>query len=714
MAQAPTLEEVTAEMRRRGIMTSQGSVMDEPPTTFESFKNFGESLFKGSAKGIVDILGGWGNLYDYLSKSKDPSAFSSAGIARGVKALTGVDVLNVPGFTGAYTFGSAGAPAAAMTAAGVPGLFSRTPLGVAGEFGAAGTTGMVAEQVAPDSPLAQLTLQMSPYALKAGYGGVQGLLTKPVGQMPSLAETQGLLSVGRLTPGEASLNRQQLAIEARAEASPKSGQAPVAFRQGQAIDVEGFLDKLFQKSAGGTTVGEAGLPRIRATTQAVFDAFQNYGKALSGKLRSDAAKDFKAAKAAGGQIDTTPVVTKVREQLANIAPEETGLAPLKASLERILNEYVEPGKPASTTASSVLGPTGQPASVTVTPATPDVIRTIDIKRLQDNLALWGEAAYSGKATISGSNIFEGVAPGKAKGIAMNVLRGFKEALDDAIAKGVPGADKLVQARDNFATNIQRIEEFSNRPLTKRFDVANVTELVPEQVISELKRAPLSEQQFLIEVMQKHPDPQVTAVLDTVRRSRMDDILARGQQTGSAFDPKLSLRNTLKALQKNGDLAALFPNPADLEQAQLAVKYMQQVLSKEAAAGAPGISAGTTYSVSRGAGATATQSLLLKELGALVESTIASPAAFSKLLFEGDNRKLLLDLAKGKTKGEKAYDIIKTLAKGTAITAARGGPMLETTQPTVGGAPAASAPEMGQEPALSDVEAEMRRRGLLEE
>lgn len=713
MAQAPTLEEVTAEMRRRGIMTSQESIMDEPPTTFESFKNFGESLFKGSAKGIIDVVGGWGNLYDYLSKSKDPSAFSSAGIASGIKSLTGVDMLNVPGFTGAYTFGSAGAPAAAMTVAGVPGLFSRTPLGVAGEFGTAGMTGMVAEQVAPESPLAQLALQMSPYALKAGYGGVQGLLTKPVGQMPSLAETQGLLSVGRLTPGEASLNRQQLAIEARAEASPKSGQAPVAFRQGQAIDVEGFLDKLFQKSAGGTTVGTAGLPRVQATTQAVFDAFQNYGKALSSKLRSDAAKDFKAAKAAGGQIDTTPVVTKVREQLASIAPEEPGFASLQASLERILNEYVEPGKPASTTASSVLGPTGQPASVTVTPATPDVIRTIDIKRLQDNLALWGEAAYSGKATISGSNIFEGVAPGKAKGIAMNVLRGFKEALDDAIAKGVPGADKLVLARDNFATNIQRIEEFSNRPLTKAFDVANVTELVPEQVLAKLKKLPESQQQFLVDVMQQHPNPQVTAVLDTVRRSKMDDILARGQQAGSAFDPKLSLSNTLKALQKNGDLATLFPNAADLEQAKLAVKYLQHVLSKEAAAGAPGVSAGTTYSVSRGAGATATQSLLLKELGALVESTIASPAAFSKLLFEGDNRKLLLDLAKGKTKGEKAYEIIKTLAKGTAVTAARGGPMLETTQPTVGGA-AAPGPEMGQEPALSDVEAEMRRRGLLEE
>ena len=54
--------------------------------------------------------------------------------------------------------------------------------------------------------------------------------------------------------------------------------------------------------------------------------------------------------------------------------------------------------------------------------------------------------------------------------------------------------------------------------------------------------PESQQQFLVDVMQQHPNPQVTAVLDTVRRSKMDDILARGQQAGSAFDPKLSLSN----------------------------------------------------------------------------------------------------------------------------------------------------------------------------
>jgi hypothetical protein len=210
-------------------------------------------------------------------------------------------------------------------------------------------------------------------------------------------------------------------------------------------------------------------------------------------------------------------------------------------------------------------------------------------------------------------------------------------------------------------------------------------------------------------MSAHPNQQVTSVLDTVSRSTLDDLLTQGRASGSALDPAVSIDNMLKALQKKGDLAPLFPNAADLKEAQLAVKYMQRVLARQTAAGTAGPSAGTVYSVSRGAGATATQSLLLKEAGALVDALIASPEAFSRVLFEGNNRKLLLDLAKGKTKGEKAYNAIQTLGKGAAITGARGGPMVDVMQPNL---PAeVAAPEAAPEPSLSDIEEEMRRRGI---
>lgn len=708
----PTLEELLAEQRRRTETQVRGAgVMDEPGSTFDEFVKAGEALLKGPAKGLINIIGGWGNLYDVLTKSGDPSALSSAGIARGIKNLTGVDILSIPGYRGVYEFSEAGAPAAAFSLLGVPGLFSRTPAGLASEFGAAGTMSMAAQQIAPDSPLVQMGLMMSPYAGKALYKGTQGAITKPRGTYPTEAEISELLRVGRITPGEASLFRNQLATEARVAAAPESGQAPVQFRIGQAKDVESFLTNLFDRAAG----APVDMARAQQVTGSIVDAFKNYGRTLSGKLRSDAKKDFNAAKASGGQVDTTPIVDRVRAQLATIAPEEPGFASLKQSLDNILAEYVDPGAAASVTPSAIVGPTGQPASVNITPARAPSNKPISIGRLQDNLAIWGEAAYSGKADFGKGNIFENVAPGKAKGIALSVLRGFKESLDEAINNNIPGADKLKAARDNFSANIDRIEEFSNRPLTKAFDVQNVSQLVPEDVLNKLKRMPPSQRAILIDVMQNSPNPQVNGVLDTLRRAQMDDVLSRGRQGAagaSALDPEFSLGQALRALQRKGDLADLFPNPTDLADAQLAIKYLQRVMTKESAAGAGGISGGAVFGTARGGGANPQQALLLREITNFARSIIASPEAFSKVIFDPNNRKLITDLAKGKTKGDRAIDALNLLKRGTLQVGTRGVAASETT-PTV--VEEQMLPEVtvteSPELTLEQLQEEARRRGM---
>jgi hypothetical protein len=708
----PTLEELLAEQRRRTETQVRGAgVMEEPGSTFDEFVKAGEALLKGPAKGLINIIGGWGNLYDVLTKSGDPSALSSAGIARGIKNLTGVDILSIPGYRGVYEFGEAGAPAAAFSMLGVPGLFSRSPAGLAGEFSAAGTTSMAAQQIAPDSPLVQMGLMMSPYAGKALYKGTQGAITKPRGMYPTEAEISELLRVGRITPGEASLFRNQLATEARVAAAPESGQAPVQFRIGQAKDVESFLTNLFDRAAG----APVDMARAQQVTGSIVDAFKNYGRTLSGKLRSDAKKDFNAAKASGGQVDTTPIVDRVRAQLATIAPEEPGFASLKQSLDNILAEYVDPGAAASVTPSAIVGPTGQPASVNITPARAPSNKPISIGRLQDNLAIWGEAAYSGKADFGKGNIFENVAPGKAKGIALSVLRGFKESLDEAINNNIPGADKLKAARDNFSANIDRIEEFSNRPLTKAFDVQNVSQLVPEDVLNKLKRMPPSQRAILIDVMQNSPNSQVNGVLETLRRAQMDDVLSRGRQGAagaSALDPEFSLGQALRALQRKGDLADLFPNPTDLADAQLAIKYLQRVMTKESAAGAGGVSGGAVFGTARGGGANPQQALLLREITNFARSIIASPEAFSKVIFDPNNRKLITDLAKGKTKGDRAIDALNLLKRGTLQVGTRGVAASETT-PTV--VEEQMLPEVtvteSPELTLEQLQEEARRRGM---
>jgi len=338
-----------------------------------------------------------------------------------------------------------------------------------------------------------LALQSTPYAVKGGLKTIGGVMTKPEGTFPSVPETQRLAEVGRLTPGELSLNRPQLATEAAIERTPASGQKPVEFRQAQAGDIESYLSNLFNKASGKTL-------NIADTTQAIVSSFNNYGKSLTSKLKSDAKVDFNAAKRAGGLIDTTPVVDAITSKLGEIPPEVKALDPVKNAMQRIIDEYVTPEVPAQTIPSTILGAGGQPASVNIIPGTPAQNLKINIDRLQKNLSTWGDAVYSGKADFGKGNIFDGVAPGQAKGISMAVLNGFREALDEAIANNVPGADKLVAARDKFKANIAKIEQFSDRPLTKAFDVSNVTDLVPEDVMSKLKSMPSSQRQFLEHIL----------------------------------------------------------------------------------------------------------------------------------------------------------------------------------------------------------------------
>jgi hypothetical protein len=666
-------QQALEELKKRGLVVSSESVLEEKGTTFEEFKKGAESLLKGSAKGVIDVIGGWGNLYDYLRRSPDPSALSSAGILKGIRDLGGPDLQQISGYRGAFEFGQSAAPAAALTAAGLPGLFGRTPLGVAGEFGVAGTTGVAAQQIAPDSPLAQLAIQASPYAIRGGIVSARNALTSPVGQVP--ATLDDLTRVGRMTPGEATGSRRQLATEARTEAAPSIEAKGTQFRQAQAQDVESFLDTLF-KRASSQAKG------VEETVASTVNAFNNYGKALTSKLRSDSAKDFGAARASGGKVDTTPVVSIVSEQLASIPPEVQALAPVRNALQKIIEEYTIPAQEAKVTPSTILGPTGQPAAVTVTPAVPAGLREISIDRLQKNLSAWGEAVYSGKADFGKGNIFEGVAPGQVKGIALSVLRGFRDALDQASTEGVAGADKLIKARDNFKANLARIEEYAERPLTKAFDVERATDLTAEKALNRLVSAPTSERKFLAEVLQNHPEG--AAIFDTIRKQQFNQVLTKATESaaGAAADsPTFTIKTALTELNKRkGDFDFLFTNTQDKSDALLALQYMQKVLKSEPGGGAGGLSGGNVSGGARGLGGTSQQANLAREVFTLMRDIVANPNAFADVIFNPDTVKAMKEAQKASTV-KKLTNVVVKLGDAAAKFAPRVGPMAETTQPT---------------------------------
>lgn len=665
-----TAEEAVAELKRRGVTVSSESLLEDKGTTFDEFKKGTESFLKGSAKGLVDIVGGWGSLYDYLKESKDPNAFSSTGIMQGIKKLGGPDLQQIAGYRGAYEAGQSAGPAVAMSAAGLPGLFSRSALGLTGEGAVAAGTGMAAQAIAPDSPLAQFAINASPYAVKGALTTTRGIVNKPTGELPP--NILDLWNVGRMTPGELTGSRVQLAKEAATEVSPKIGETANVFRQQQALDVKTFLNDLITK----TTV-QAVDPTTAANS--AISSFDNFGKALSGQLRKDANVDFNAAKKAGGLVETNPVVSIIQSELASIPPEIQALQPMRSALQKIIDEYVTPAKEALVEPSKILGPTGEPATVKITPAEPQQLAKISIDRLQKNLSAWGEAAYSGKADFGKGNIFEGVAPGQAKGIAIKVLRGFRESLDNAVTANVAGADDLAKARDKFKANLQKIEEYSNYPLSKYFDVETPTALTPEKVITRLSNATPSERIFLSQVLANSPDGSM--VLDTVRRSQLEEVLTKSQKAAAGAaegSPAIDLRTLLKELNnKKGDFNYLFPNAADKADATLAIQWLQKV-AKTATEAEKGMK-GEAFGAAKGLGGTTQQSFILRELAGLADMVIRSPQVMADVIYNPATIKAM----RGAQKFGSAYTIrkaIESMGESTAKFAPRVGPMMDTTQP----------------------------------
>jgi hypothetical protein len=666
-------EEIISQLKAANVVGyAEPSVLSTTPTSFADIaKNTVESLAKGSAKGIVDLIGGWESLYNYLKADKNPEAAKPARILKGIKDLTGINLETAP-YRTPYNVGAAGAPAAAATMMGVPGLFNlpkaasigqRVGAG-AGEFATAGSLGAAAPLIT-ESPLGQMAIQGTPYVAKGAFVSGRDVVRQPVGAFPSEAETRGLLGVGPMTPGELTGSRQQLATEARIASSPRAENVPL-FKQTQAESVQDYLTNIFQRASKDTLSPEQ-------LTNSVVSSFNNYGKSLSTKLRSDANKDFKAATGAGGTVNTQPIVDAANASLGKIPPETPGFESIKASVGRIIDEYAIPAVPEQVTPSSIVTEAGAPAAVSVTPATPAQARSIDIDRLQKNLSAWGEAAWSGTADFGKGNIFDGVAPGQAKGIARAVLGGFKQSLDQAIDAGVPGAEQLKKARDKFSANLDAINVYAERPLVEYFDKMP-TQLVPEDVVTKLKNAKPSQRAILVDVLENNPD--AAAVLDTVRKSVFDDVLTKSRITGAATNqPDFNVGVALSELsKKDNDFDFLFKTKQDKNDTLLAMNYMKRVLQSEAANAPTGLAGGVAYGVTKAAGGTTQLANANKSLFDALRDVVNNPVSFAQVIFDPNAKDALVSLAKGKTTVDKINNATEKLGNVLGIAAVRGIPM----------------------------------------
>lgn len=486
-------QQAEEELRRRGILTGgTRSVLEQPEetTSLEEVKRFTQSLLKGSAKGIVDLVGGWGNLYDYIKKNPEPSGLSSRGIVNAISNLGGPDLMKLQGYKGAYDIGQAGAPAALMGAVMPAGsLFSGTT-GTAAragkEFAAGGTIGLLAQQVAPESPFAQLTLQTLPYLVKGGVSGI-----KERKQQKLLDEYKSLLPEKDLgifnefvLKGQGSTDPAIAADIVRLTRSPKYLEMVTALNEGATVKaLEGMTPKGSPLTAEQSKTG-------------IIQAIQNK---LSGIRESNADSLFEKAKGYGagnGLVDPTQTIGKIDELIGRYTKQATPNAERAVSVLQSIRERLSPsfsveGRDAVTygSASAARDPltnmpiAGAPVNYTIPGSQGYTVnqgaRKLTVEETQGLLSEFGKKASAG------DNLIKDLSISDERIISSAIFGGMKD--DMAIAlKNATGADKsalnlLNTARERVAKASTAYNEAISQGMPSFLHNKSLAEISPEDL-----------------------------------------------------------------------------------------------------------------------------------------------------------------------------------------------------------------------------------------
>jgi hypothetical protein len=493
-----TKKDAEEELRRRGILTGgTRSVLEQPEetTSLEEVKRFTQSLLKGSAKGIIDLVGGWGNLYDYIKKNPEPSGLSSKGIVNAISNLGGPDLMKLQGYKGAYDIGQAGAPAAVMGAVAPAGsLFSGTT-GTAAragkEFLAGGAIGLLGQQAAPESPYAQLTLQTLPYLVK---GGVNGLKERK--QQTLLNEYKNLLPEKDLgvfnefvLKGQGSTDPQIAADIARLTRSPKYLEMVTALNEGAtAKALEGMAPKGSQLTPEQAKTG-------------IIQAVQNK---LAGIRESNADSLFEKAKGYGGGnglVDPTQTLGKIDELIGRYTKQATPNAERAVQVLQSIRDRLSPS-------FSVEG--RGPVTYSSPSAARDTLTNAPIPGAPVNYTIPGSQGYTvnqgarkltveevqgllsefGKKASAGDNLIKDLSISDERIISSAIFGGMKDDVSTAL-KGATGADKaalnlLTTARDRVAKASTAYNEAIAQGMPAFLHNKSLAEISPEELFSTYK------------------------------------------------------------------------------------------------------------------------------------------------------------------------------------------------------------------------------------
>ena len=523
---ADNLAELIAERERRaGRLTGETrSVLDQPEktTTLEEVKRAVTSLLKGSTKGVIDLVGGWGNLYDVIKESKDPNPLSSRGIVNAISNAGGPDLMKLQGYKGLYDVGQAGAPSALMSLA-APGssLFRMaTPARTAGtEFAVGGGLGLLSQQVAPESMAAQLTMQTLPYLVK---GGVSGYKSKA--QQDKIKEYTSLLPEGDknifeefMLRGQASSDPVIAADIARLSRSPKYLELITALNEGAA-----------KKAVLGIEPKGSPLTQEQAKT-AVIQGIQNKLEGIRDSKSADLFEKAKGYGAGQGIVDPTATIANIDNLIARYSAQTTPNATravevLQGIRDRLSPSFIAPGG-GGTTVSTTRSVTGMDAAgmpiVTQEPMTFDIpaSKPYKVNRGPQKLTVeqtQGILSEFGKKASAGDNLIKDLSISDERIISSAIFGGMKDDLRNAI-KTSTGDDKaalnlLSEARSRVEKASSAYREAIAQGMPAYLQNKSLVEISPEELLTTYKGLTPS-QRATMRSWIENTDSAALAVLD---------------------------------------------------------------------------------------------------------------------------------------------------------------------------------------------------------
>jgi len=557
-----------------------------------------------------------------------------------------------PGYERFFRFGEGAAPGAGF------GFAAGGPVGsVVGSLGG-GLANIAAKELFPESPAGQMAVQ-----LLAPTGGA---LTKTrQTAIPDVKPPVTDVDTGvPMTAGQRTGSPRLLAEEQRVRSSIQGSPVAQQFDKAQAQSVEDFFGNI-QKTQTNKKLNDTEI------VSGIVEQYDKFNKGLVNKFKAQNSTNFNTAKKLAGTSDiipTTNVQQKIDQLIAQYDnPEIPGSQGIVNSLKKIKSELTT----TETKGGLLVNEKGIPLIPQTTTTTPN---NINIDRLQQNLSAWGDAAYRGTYSIPGRNVseFADASPGMVKGIARQVLGAFKDDLDSAANSGVRGAEALKDARNAYAQNLNVLNEFAARKLTRYFDVSSPSALVPEEVINKFIKLPPSQKAEASSILQNtRPD-----IWDNLRTRGLDSLLEKARVKGAAAnEPKFDLSSFSKTLGElnDADVRWLFPSAKEQNEFKAIFKQVQKINQKGSFSDpTKGEMAQAIRAMQEGGGALAGARAKygLQFLVDAARSVIgtADTQKLSYLMFTPNGKQFILEASKQKPNVSKLGSLLDSFYAGTAASA----------------------------------------------